>query len=366
MRTFPWLTVLRVAALAALFASAALFVDYDASTPAFCALDSGCAKVRAASYTVLPVAGGVPLIGLAAFSGLFLLSFTPAGRAGSPVLRSLATLGGAIGVVLIVLQATVIQAICPWCMVVDSCAVVAALAAWLARPGEATWLPNGGWLAIGALVVGSPSVYSRVRPEPPVPAAVLAFYQPGKINVVEFADFQCPYCRRMHPTLSAVAARFPGKVNLVRMQAPREGAHPQARGASLAYLCARDQGKGEAMADALYTQQDLLTPAVRRTAIGLGVDPQKYDDCIADPRTGATVDEHSRILEATGLAAVPTTYIGGKKLLGARDDAVLHDAFVRADRGEGTSGVPAVAFWPLCAAVALGVAGASRRWARAT
>src|SRR6185436_13656384 len=76
--------------------------------------------------------------------------------------------------------------------------------------------PLGGraWGALLVLAIGAPLLWPLVKPAPPVPAVILAEYVPEKINVVEFADFECPYCRKLHPVLKQVIDSYPpGRVH---------------------------------------------------------------------------------------------------------------------------------------------------------
>ena len=129
MRSGNWLVILRICTLVALAASAALFVDYTAFNPAFCAPGSGCSVVRASGFGYL--FGGripVPLIGLLGFGGVYAVSLAgPSIR--KPLLAPFAYLGALGAVVFIALQAVIIHAFCLYCMVTDTAALVIAGAA---------------------------------------------------------------------------------------------------------------------------------------------------------------------------------------------------------------------------------------------
>ncbi|HEX6272576.1 MAG TPA: vitamin K epoxide reductase family protein, partial [Polyangiaceae bacterium] len=120
-----WPTLLRLALLLALAASAALTIDYLSTNPAFCAGAGGCRDVRRSGFSYL---GPVPLpaFGLLAFASVLSLSL------GSPALRRaanwLAVLGAVLGGALIVVQALVVRAFCWLCMVADVSAIVAGAA----------------------------------------------------------------------------------------------------------------------------------------------------------------------------------------------------------------------------------------------
>jgi protein-disulfide isomerase len=188
---------------------------------------------------------------------------------------------------------------------------------------------------------------------------VLALYQPGKINVVEFADYECPFCRRLHPQLKAVIASYPGKVNFTRLNLPLKS-HPFAHGAAEAQVCARNQGKGDEMADLLFAAEDLTAAQNRAQASTLGLDMAAYDACIAARKADPVIDAESKILIDDGLQGLPTTYVGAQTILGAQPEEVFRDAFDHAERGDGNSGIPAPAYWLGVLAVILGVSWVGR------
>jgi len=176
---------------------------------------------------------------------------------------------------------------------------------------------------------------------------VQKLYLPGKINVVEFADYECPYCRRLHPELKAVIESYPGKVNFTRLNLPLKS-HPFAHGAAQAQVCAREQGKGDPMADRLFAAEDLSPAHNRELAKELGVELTAYDRCISSGAADKLIEAESKILIDAGLQGLPTTYVGAKTIIGAQSETVFRDAFDRAAAGEGDRGIPASVYWPLC------------------
>jgi len=202
----------------------------------------------------------------------------------------------------------------------------------------------GAWPALSVLSLLAPLTWPHLRPAPPVPAGVLERYQPGKINVVEFADYECPFCRRLHPMLKSVIASYPGKVNFTRLNLPLHS-HEFAQGAAEAQVCAREQGKGDEMADLLFLADDLRPQENRVQARILGLDLTAYDACIASNQADRVIDAESKILIDNGLEGLPTTFVGAKTIIGAQAEEVFRDAFDRAERGEGDSGIPAPAYW---------------------
>lgn len=344
------MALLRGLCALSLATSAALLVDYTSFDPAFCTPGSGCASVRASGFGYL--FGGkvpVPVIGLVGYGVLYLLSLA------SPPLRRryvppVAILGGIAALGFFLLQAVVIGELCFYCVVVDVAGMLTAGAAWMwARAARSEPTPSEELLSpaafgiLGAIAVVSPLIWPKLKPQPPVPPQISAYYQSGKINVIEFADFQCPFCRLLHPRLKAIAKEYDGKVNFVQLNMPLER-HALALGAARAFVCAKAQGKGPEMADALFDSEDLAPAQNRRAAVSLGLDLDAFDACVVDPKTTDGIMAEAKILRDAGFQGLPTIYVGAVTIVGAQSDEVFREAFDRAARGEGNTGVPGWAF----------------------
>jgi protein-disulfide isomerase/uncharacterized membrane protein len=346
-----WLVLCRASALVALAASAALYFQYlNPAQATFCGLNSGCEAVRKSglSYFGSPLLS-IPLVGLIAYATvLWFLVAAPRGRAA----LWLTTAGGAGGLILIGVQALYVHAFCWLCVVADLTGVLGALFVLLdrraARAGGVIVEPlrKVTWGALALLVTALPAGWARVKPAPPVPPVVLSLYVPGKINVVEFADFECPYCRRLHPMLKRVMQSYPaGQIHFVRRHVPLPG-HEEALPAARAAVCAEEQGLGEALADRL-VDLELSPSAERRAAVGVGVDVDRFDRCLESTAPDLRIQGDRKVLEEAGMLGLPTTYVQGKRLLGAVPEEVLRDAFDLAARGETDAGVPGSVFGAL-------------------
>lgn len=356
MRQSLWLALIRLASVVALAASTALLLDYTSPSAAFCGPGSGCEAVRRSGYGYYllgeqPIP--VPVFGLVGFGLLFAATFLRLPTR-ARVVPALGLGGGVVSLYLLWLQLTKVGQFCTLCVVVDVAALIAAVSGGLyaalalraePRAAEATPLElrNWAWLALAFVAVVAPLSWTRLRPAPPVPAEVLKLYVPGKINVVEFADFECPFCRLLHDRLKSIVASYPDRVHFVRLNMPLDR-HTLARGAAYAWICAEQQGKGEAMADALFKALDLSPDANRRAAEKLGLNLEAFDRCVKAPETAARVDRESKILRDAGFKGLPTTYVGAHEIVGAQSEEVFRDAFERAARGSGDRGVPGPAF----------------------
>jgi len=371
------LVVLRAAALVALVGSSALTVDYLSPIPSFCGATSGCGIVQNSGWGYLGAAHvPLPAVGLVGFTVLLTLSLLPGRRRLSAA--PIALIGGVIGAVLLLVQKLKLGVFCVLCVTVDTAAIVAAAAAALVlfgpepprtagdlarsdddgAPREP--LRDGAWIALGVLAVTAPLLWPSLRPLPDVPREIAAYYVRGKINVVEFVDFQCPFCRLYHPELKKVAAEYGERVHLVRLDLPL-AMHPLARGAARAHACALQQGHGDAMANALFETEDLTRPGLLKAGVSVGLEEKALAACLDDPASEAAVAKTESILPKLGLLqGLPTTFIGAKMLVGAEEAPALREAFDHAEQGA-ERGVPA----PIYVAVLLAAAGLTLWFGRA-
>lgn len=334
-----WLSLAKLSALVAILASSLLYVHYlDPIDSGLCGRESGCEAVRTsgASYFFVPYLN-VPLLGMIAYGVVLLLALAvpegDASRRRRPLLRlrNIAALGGVLALVLIIVQALIIKAFCWLCVVVDVAAVVAAFASIAAvqspRP-QRRLLERWAWGGLGVLAAASPLLYSWLKPPPPLPAAIREIQQPGKINVIAFADFECPWCRRLHPVLEQVLEPYQDRIHFQLLHAPLPG-HPQSETAARAAVCAEQRGQGSAMADLLFAgaldEASLLEYANR-----LNIPADWFERCLNAPSTQARVEADLALLQRSDFLGLPTTYIGDERIVGARPPGVYRAALERA------------------------------------
>ena len=302
-------------------ASVSSLVDYMAAQPTFCA-ESGCATVRASAWAH-PLGVPMPLLGLLFFAAMIGLSFVE-----RPRLRTLLAVGGAAwAIALIAIQAFVIGAWCKLCMIADPIAIVLAVTI---VAGARTLKPS---LRLAALAVPAiaalPLVFALLGHAPPPPVAVapgtpdvIAREQlPGIATVVDFVDFECPFCRKLAPVLDAAVASAKVPVRVVRKMSPLH-MHAHAMTAALAWCCADAQGKGDAMATALFSAPvDQLTPeGCENIAVQVGCDRERYRATLADPSTRERVVHDTADAKAAGVRGLPTLFIGETGFGGADHD----------------------------------------------
>jgi predicted DsbA family dithiol-disulfide isomerase len=140
----------------------------------------------------------------------------------------------------------------------------------------------------------------------------------ARVTIVEFADFQCPYCRRLAQTLRSLQAAYPTQVKLVYRYMPLRSVHPDAGRAAEAAACADLQGKFWEMHDALYADQSALgAEAIKATARRLKLDDARFDTCLDGGQTAARVKSDEDAALALGLTTTPSAFVDGRFRSGA-------------------------------------------------
>jgi protein-disulfide isomerase len=139
------------------------------------------------------------------------------------------------------------------------------------------------------------------------------------VTIVEFSDFECPFCKRADPTLTQLFEKHAGKVKLVYRDFPLESIHPQARRAAEAARCAQDQGKFWDYYDTLFTESPKLAlDDLKRYAAQVGIDVNKFDDCLSGgvhkTAVRKDIDEGTRL----GVSGTPAFFVNGRPLSGAQ------------------------------------------------
>jgi protein-disulfide isomerase len=145
------------------------------------------------------------------------------------------------------------------------------------------------------------------------------------VQIVEFSDFECPYCATFAETLRKVRAKYPDRVAVLYRHYPIQEIHPHARTAALAAECAGQQGRFEHYHDRLFAQQDSIgSKAWERFAREAGVgDVEAFTRCVQDERLLANVDRDTKLADAAGVRLTPTIVIDGTLIPGALSEAEL-------------------------------------------
>lgn len=363
--------------------------------PAFCGGGSGCSTIRDAGLGVLSwgeFSISLPLLGVCAFASLLALSLV---RSAQVLTRGFAPLSYAFGIValgLIGWQLT-LGTFCYLCMIVDvaallsaGCTVMLHRMGWsevladeasdssyadphdlIARgqslpgvwredsqiyeppnplvrplPRQPKRLSRFSWVSLGVLFFAAPFLYPRLVPGSDVPASLQELYDKNRATFVECFDFECPHCRELSPRLESLAEQ--AEASVVYCYRPLDH-HPRARKAAKMAICAAEQGKESELVRQYFRQVDLSDPALLATAHRTVQDPAALDACLASDRPEQRLAKDKQRLDEAGFEGLPTTFIGGVRIVGAHPDVVYLEALRSVRAGEDRQGMSPWAYW---------------------
>jgi protein-disulfide isomerase len=150
------------------------------------------------------------------------------------------------------------------------------------------------------------------------------------ITIVEFSDFECPYCGRGEEVVAEVLRAYPEKIRLVYRDFPLP-MHPNAPKAAEAAHCAGDQGKYWEMHAKLFANQRALeVPALKGYAKALNLDTAKFDKCLDSGEKAKLVEEGHKAGTELGVSGTPAFFVNGIMINGAQP----FDAFKEIIDGE--------------------------------
>ncbi len=139
------------------------------------------------------------------------------------------------------------------------------------------------------------------------------------VRLVEFSDFQCPYCKRFNTTIKEVLNHYGDKVQLVFRQFPLTNIHPNAQRAAEASLCANAQGHFWEMHDLLFENQNSLKDEdLKEKASKLGLDVNAFNACLDSKKYSGQIDEDVKAASAAGVDGTPALFVNGRFLYGAQ------------------------------------------------
>ena len=139
------------------------------------------------------------------------------------------------------------------------------------------------------------------------------------ITVVEFSDFECPFCKRADPIVRQMLERYPTQVRFIYRDFPLDHIHQKARGAAEAARCAGEQGKYWEFHHLLFDKSPALTPEdLKSYAKQLGLDEAKFDECVSQHRGKDAIEADMKAGDAAGVSGTPAFFIDGLPVAGAR------------------------------------------------
>jgi protein-disulfide isomerase len=174
--------------------------------------------------------------------------------------------------------------------------------------------------AFRAELLAASKIEVKMRPprlEIPRGTAPLRGPEKAPVTIVEFTDYQCPYCSRVQPTLERIFTEYKDQVNLVFKDFPLDF-HKDARGAHNAALCAADQNKFWEFHDIVFkNQQKIGIDDLKKYGADLGLDTEKFNACIDQRAHEKTVAANVQLGQTLGVTGTPCFFVNGRVLKGA-------------------------------------------------
>ena len=144
------------------------------------------------------------------------------------------------------------------------------------------------------------------------------------VTLVEYSDFECPVCKKLHDVLRGVLPNYAGKVRLVHKDFPLEQIQPWARSAAIAGRCAYQQDAKAfwKVYDLIYDNQEVISAANAWTKMAdyaeqSGLNATAFKTCMASPEAAAAVDTSRENGQKLDVGSTPTVFVNGRRLVGA-------------------------------------------------
>jgi protein-disulfide isomerase len=136
------------------------------------------------------------------------------------------------------------------------------------------------------------------------------------VTIVEFSDFECPFCKQVQSALKQVVETYGRDVRLVFKHLPLEG-HRNSLPAARAVYCAAEQERFWQFHDALFTAGNLSPPVFEQIASDLGLGLPKFQECVASERSRAAVVKDLEAARRLHIDSTPSFVVNGKVINGA-------------------------------------------------
>lgn len=137
------------------------------------------------------------------------------------------------------------------------------------------------------------------------------------VTIIEFSDFQCPYCRRVHPTLKRLMHEYQGRVKLVYRNFPLRNIHPQAQKAAEAAQCAAEQDRFWPYHDKLFSTSRLQVDDLKKYAQELGLNTEQFNTCLDTDKYASKIEQDLQAGAKAGVNATPSFFVNGQPVSGA-------------------------------------------------
>ena len=160
------------------------------------------------------------------------------------------------------------------------------------------------------VALSQPSAHVEVADDPRIGP------ENAPVQIIEFADYECPYCQKVNEDLARVREQFPSQVSLVYKDFPLP-MHPLAPKAAQAARCAGAQGKFWEYHDSLFQTKKLQTSELKKQAAALKLDTARFDQCLDGGEQIAAVKKDAQEAQRLGLQGTPSFFINGHFMTGS-------------------------------------------------
>ncbi|MFA5187738.1 MAG: DsbA family protein [Patescibacteria group bacterium] len=144
------------------------------------------------------------------------------------------------------------------------------------------------------------------------------------IVIVEFSDFQCPYCKEAYPIIKSIRQEYAASVKIIYRDFPNLAIHPNALNAALAGKCANEQNNFWPYHDLLFeNQSDLSLENLKSLAVNAGLDQVQFNQCLDSQKYLAEIQNDLQAAQTLELAGTPAFFINGSKVEGV----IPYDSF---------------------------------------
>ncbi len=169
----------------------------------------------------------------------------------------------------------------------------------------------------------APAVLSDDKFREVLKDAILVSGNPdAKVKVVEFTDFECPFCAKFFSdTLPQLEKEYidTNKIGYYIRHFPLYSIHPNAENGSLAAECAREQSKFRQMHDMIFENQKTMSVSdLKSHAAKLGFNTSQFDSCLDSKKYKSNVDRDAKLGDEVGVSGTPAFFINGKMISGAQ------------------------------------------------
>jgi protein-disulfide isomerase len=179
--------------------------------------------------------------------------------------------------------------------------------------------------AVDAIIARSGAKIELVRPRVDLrPGGPSRGPDDAPVTIVEFSDFQCPFCQRAKPVLDEIATRHPKDVRIVYRNLPLDSLHPRARASAEAAACAAEADKFWPYHDKLFANNRALgDEELRKYAAEVGLDAATFDACVKSHKHAAAIAADEQEAKKIGITGTPAFVVNGIVMTGLQTSDAL-------------------------------------------